>query len=149
MKYVLAVVPICAVLLTTGCTQSPQKLIAAANRYHDRKQFKEASILYQKAILKDKTNAEAYYREGLNLIDQGDFGEAAKYLRRAVDLKPDNADAATKLSEIYLGAYATNKKLKNLLPEVQELDNKILQHDPQSFDGLRIQGLLALANNDR
>ncbi|MBV8833476.1 MAG: tetratricopeptide repeat protein [Acidobacteriaceae bacterium] len=149
MKYVLAVVPICAVLLTTGCTQSPQKLIAAANRYHDRKQYKEASILYQKAILKDKTNAEAYYREGLNLIDQGDFAEASKYLRRAVDLKPDNADAATKLSEIYLGAYATNKKLKNLLPEVQELDNKILQHDPQSFDGLRIQGLLALANNDR
>ncbi len=150
MKYVLAVAPICALLLTTGCTQSPQKLIAAGNRYYDKKQYKEASILYQKAILKDKTNAEAYYREGLNLLREGDFVEASKYLRRAVDLKPDNTDAAVKLSEIYLGAYASNsKKLKNLLPEVQELDNKILQRDPNSFDGLRIQGLLYLANNDR
>ncbi len=150
MKYALAVAATCALLLSTGCSQSPEKLIAAGNKYHDKKKYKEASILYQKALLKDKTNAEAYYREGLNLVDDGNVGEASKFFRRAVDLKPDNTDAEAKLAEIYLGAYASNsKKFKNLLPEIQELDTKILQYQPDSFDGLRIQGLIALANNDR
>jgi len=150
MKYALALTAICALLLNTGCSQSPEKLVAAGNKYHDKKKYKEASILYQKAIVKDKTNAEAYYREGLNLVDDGNISEAAKFFRRAVDLKPDNTDAEAKLAEIYLGAYASDsKKFKNLLPEIQELDAKILQHQPDSFDGLRIQGLISLANNDR
>ena len=64
MKYLFALAPMCAMLFSTACTQSPEKLIAAGNRYHDKKKYTEASILYQKAIGKDKTNAEAYYREG-------------------------------------------------------------------------------------
>lgn len=139
-----------ALLLSTACTQSPEKLIAAGNRYHEKKKFKEASILYQKAIAKDKTNAEAYYRQGLNLLDDGNVGESTKYLQRAVDLKPENTDAEAKLAEIYLGAYATNpQKFKSFLADVKDLDNKILQHQPDSFDGIRIRGLIHLAENDR
>ncbi len=142
MKFALTVTAACAFLLSTACTQSPEKLIATGNRYHERKKFKEASILYQKAIAKDKTNAEAYYREGLNLIDSaaagsGAYGEAIKYLRRAIDLKPENVDAETKLAEIFLAVYATNPKQgKNFLPEIKDLDTKILQHEPNSFDGI-------------
>ncbi len=150
MKYTLAAVACFALLFSSACSQSPEKLIATGNRYHDKKKFKEASILYQKAIAKDKTNAEAYYRQGLNLLDDGNLPESTKYLRRAVDLKPDNVDAASKLAEIYIGAYATNpKKFKNFLTDAQDLDDKILQNNPNSFDGIRIQGLLYLANNDR
>src|SRR3954451_13570188 len=155
MKFALTATAVCAFLLSTACTQSPEKLIATGNRYHDRKKFKEASILYQKAIAKDKTNAEAYYREGLNLIDSAyqdpsAYGEAVKYLRRAIDLKPENTDAETKLAEIYLAAYASNpKQYKNFLAEIKDLDEKILQHDPNSFDGIRIQGMINLAENDR
>src|SRR5437763_1626703 len=150
MKYFLALITLSAVLFSTACSQSSEKLLAAANRYHEKQKFKEASILYQKAILKDKTNAEAYYRQGINLVDQHDLGEAAKYFRRAVDLKPENTDAAAKLAEIYLGAYASDtKKYKNLLPEIQDLDKKILDHQPDSFDGIRLKGLLELAQNNR
>ncbi len=155
MKFALTATAVCAFLLSTACTQSPEKLIATGNRYHDKKKFKEASILYQKAIAKDKTNAEAYYREGLNLIDSayqdpGAYGEAVKFLRRAIDLKPENTDAETKLAEIYLAAYASNpKQYKNFLADIKELDGKVLQHDPNSFDGVRIQGMVNLAENDR
>jgi len=155
MKFALTATAACVFLLSTACTQSPEKLIATGNRYHDRKKFKEASILYQKAIAKDKTNAEAYYREGLNLIDSAyqdpaAYGEAVKYLRRAIDLKPENVDAETKLAEIFLAAYAANPKQgKTILAEIKDLDNKILQHDPNSFDGIRIQGMIHLAENDR
>lgn len=150
MKYAITVAGVFALLFSSACSQSPEKLIATGNRYHDKKKYKEASILYQKAIAKDKTNAEAYYRQGLNLLDDSELGEATKYLRRAVDLKPDNVDAGSKLAEIYLGAYSTNpKKYKSFLTDAQELDNKILQFQPNSFDGIRIQGLLYLAQNDR
>lgn len=149
MRYLFAFAPICALLFSTACTQSSQKLVAAGNKYHSKKKYKEASILYQKAIAKEKTNAEAYYREGLNLLDFRDPAGAAAFLRRAVDLKPDNTDAESKLAEIYLDAYATDpQKFKLLLPDVQELTAKILQHQPNSFDGLRLQGLLYLADKN-
>ena len=150
MKYFVSFAGVCALLLSSACSQSPEKLIASANRYHEKKKFKEASILYQKAIAKDKTNAEAYYREGLNLLDDGNLMEATKFLRRAIDLKPSNIDAESKLAEIYLGAYATNpEKFKSFLGEVKDLDAKILVNDPNSFDGIRLQALIALAENDR
>ena len=149
MKYLAALVPCCALFLLTGCTQSPEKLIATANKYHDRHKYKEASILYQKAILKDKTNAEAYYREGLNLLDDRDPVNAVKYLRRAVDLNPSNTDAEVKLAELYLTAYASNPtRFRPVLVEVKDLVGKILSHDPNSFEGLRLKGMLALANQD-
>jgi tetratricopeptide (TPR) repeat protein len=150
MKHFLVIAPLCALLFSTACTQSPQKLVAAGNRYHDKQKYTEASILYQKAITKDKTYGEAYYREGLNLLDMGEPVNAAKFLRRAVDLQPNNVDAEMKLAEIYLSAYsADRRKFKSLLPEVQELDAKILRYEPNSFDGLRLQGLLYLAENNR
>jgi tetratricopeptide (TPR) repeat protein len=149
MKSFLAIASFCLILLAAGCSQSPQKLLATANKYHDNKKYEEASILYQKVLIKDKTNAEAYYRQGLNLLDQGKIREAVGYLRRAVDLQPSNADAETKLAEIYLTAYAQDpKRNKSLLPDVRDLDTKILQRDPNSFNGLRLAALLALSDKE-
>jgi tetratricopeptide (TPR) repeat protein len=149
MKYLVALVPLCALLLSTGCTQSPEKLVATANKYHAQKKYKEASILYQKAITKNKTYEEAYYREGLNLLDAGSPGEAAKFLRRAVDLNSKNADAETKLAEIYLTAYAQNPtRFKSLLPDIKDLDAKLLQQDPNSYNGLRLQAMVDLADKN-
>jgi tetratricopeptide (TPR) repeat protein len=146
MKQVLLYVPACALLLLASCSQSPEKLIARANKFHEDKKYQEASILYQKAIAKDKLNAEAYYRQGLNLLDDKKISDAVSYLRRAVDLQPGNADACTKLAEIYLTAYqADPKKYQSLLGDVKDLDYKILARNKDSFDGLRIKALVALA----
>jgi tetratricopeptide (TPR) repeat protein len=150
MKYLFVLAALGGLLFSTACSQSPEKLISVANKYHQQKKYKEASILYQKAIAKDKKNAEAYYREGLNLLDDRNPVQAAQFLRRAVDLRPDNTDAEAKLAEIYLEAYATNpNKFKALLPEVRDLTNKILQHQPNSFNGARLQALVYLADKDR
>lgn len=141
-------------LVLAGCSQSPVRLIETGNKYHAEKKYREASILYRKAISKDKTNAEAYYREGLNLLDEtidhpNQVEEAARFLRRAVDLKPDNVDAITKLTEIYLAFYTKDpKKFKNLAPEIAELTGKILKRDPNSFDGMRLHGLMLVADHD-
>ncbi len=132
--------------MLTGCSQSSEKLLAAANKYHQAKKYQDASILYQKAIAKDKLNAEAYYREGLNLLDDQKVGEAVSFLRRAVDLQPSNADAATKLAEIYLTAYqADSRKYQSLLADVKDLDGKILARNPNSYGGLRIKAITMLS----
>ena len=147
MKSFASFAALCALVLLTSCRPSPEKLLATANKYHQNKQYKEASILYQKVIAKDKKNEEAYYRQGLNLLDQGKAVEAAQYLRRAVDLKPDNTDAETKLADIYLSAYLSDeKRFKSLLPEIQDLKNKLLQQNPNSFNGLRLQALLDMGD---
>jgi tetratricopeptide (TPR) repeat protein len=148
MKY-LAASAFVGALLLSSCTQSPQKLIEAGNRYHDKKKFTEASILYQKAITKDKTNAEAYYRAGINLLDSGDVNGAVQYFRRAVDLKPSNTDAASKLAEIYILAYANNPdKFKTYLPDIEDLIGKVNKYQPDSFTGARLEGLYDLAKHE-
>lgn len=149
MKYLAAVPTICALAILAGCSQSPEKLIATANKYHAKQKYKEASILYQKAILKDKTNAQAYYLEGLNLLDLHDPLNAVKYLRRAIDLNPKNTGAEAKLAEIYLAAYASNpSRFQKILPDIKDLTKKILNNDPNSFDGIRLKAFLALANKN-
>ena len=146
MKHVLVCVTVGSLFVLASCSQSSEKLLAGANKYHEKKQYQEASILYQKAIAKDKLNAEAYYREGLNLLDDKKIPEAVTYLRRAVDLKRSNIDAVTKLTEIYLTAYqADPKRYASLLGDVTDLDNQLLTKDPNSYDGLRIKAEVTLA----
>src|SRR5579884_617618 len=50
MKYIFAISSLAAILFSAACSQSPEKLLATANKYHDAKRYKEASILYQKVI---------------------------------------------------------------------------------------------------
>ena len=142
MKPVLAIASFGGLLLAVACSQSPEKLLSEANKYHDNKKYEEASILYQKILVKDKTNAEAYYRLGLNSLDQGKVREAVPALQRAVDLKPTNTDAVSKLAQLYIAGYAQDPKNgKRLLPDIEKLDGKLLQQNPNSYEGLRIQGL--------
>ncbi len=149
MKRLVSLVAVTGFLFLSACSQSPERMIESGNKYHNNKKYKEASILYRKAIAKDKTNAEAYYREGLNMLDQGNPGEAARFLRRAVDLKPDNVDAASKLAEIYLAAYASDpKKFKSLQPEIKELTDKILKYKPNSFEGTRLEAFVYLIDQN-
>ncbi len=122
MKYIAAALCVCALALSTSCRPSPQKLLATADKYHAKKQYKEAEILYQKVMVKDKKNAEAYYKGGLNLLDEGKPRDAAQYLRRAVDLEPSNTDAEAKLAEIYVAAYlSAPARLKQLRPDIDDL----------------------------
>jgi tetratricopeptide (TPR) repeat protein len=149
MKPVAVSTLVCVLLFAGACSQSPQHLVEAGDRYHANKKYQEASILYRKAIAKDKTYAPAYYREGLNLLDQKNAIEAARFFRRAVDLNPNNTDAEIKLSEIYLAAYAYDqKKFRTLLPEVRELTAKILAKNPNDFHGVRLQAFLYLVDKN-
>jgi tetratricopeptide (TPR) repeat protein len=147
---VFVVVPM--LLLAVSCTRSPQaesqRLVGNGNKFYSKEKFKEASIMYRRALAKDAKNGDAYYRLGLVSLKLRAWSDAARSLRRAVDLQPNNADAATRLADLYWMAYVANPSgSKNLVPEIDELAKALLKRDPKSFDGLRLSGYLLLVDS--
>lgn len=148
-------------LLAVACSRDPQvqsqKLVENGNKFYEKSKYREASIMYRRALAKDPKNGDAYYRLGLAAIKLQAWDDAARALRRAVDIaaeqKKDAADATTKLADIYWTAYvsalttanSTRSSTSTLLPEVKELSESLLKRDPKSFDGLRLKGYLTLA----
>ena len=141
-------------VFAAACTRDPiqqsNNFVDNGNKFFAKEKYREASIMYRKALQKNGKNGEAYYRLGLTELKLGEVSQAAGALRRAIDIRPNNADAATKLADIYLVAYAGDPRhSKQFLSEIQTLSDSLLKRDPKSFDGLRFAGYLALADNDR
>ncbi|MBZ5605499.1 MAG: tetratricopeptide repeat protein [Acidobacteriia bacterium] len=122
-----------------------QRYVDTGNTFYNKGKFKEAAIMYRRALQKDLRFGEAHYRLGLTQMKLGSFGAAAGELRRAVELQPNNSDAAVKLADIFVVASTQDTAHQaQLLDEVKDLSGRLLQRDPNSYDGHRIQGQVAL-----
>lgn len=140
------------VLGLVGCSDSEagkKRLLETGNKFYDQGKYKEASIIYRKVLQKDQRYGEAYYRLGLAELKQGRYGDAIRWLRRASELQPENDDAHAKLGDLYLTIYLANRnQYKQMLVDFQELEERILKRSPRSFEGLRMKGYLAVANEN-
>jgi tetratricopeptide (TPR) repeat protein len=150
MKFL--VLPI-LLLLLVSCNRDPkvkaQRQLENANKFFAKAKYREAAILYRRAIQLDMRFGEAYYRLALTELKLGSYGDAMRGLRRAVELQPQNTDAITKLADIYLLASAQNRGVaEQLLGEVKDLADKLLAMDPGSYDGHRIKGQVMLLTKD-
>ena len=140
-------------LFLASCSQDPkaqaQRYLTNGNKFYDKGKYKEASIMYRRALQKDLKFGEAYYRLGLTDLKLLAFGDASRALRRAVDLQPNNTDAANKLAEIYMIASSQDAQhASELRMESRELAQKMLQANPNSYEGHRLMGQLALLDKD-
>jgi tetratricopeptide (TPR) repeat protein len=136
-------------VLLVSCSRDPQSLVATGNKYFDRGKYKEASIMYRRALQKDRKSAEAWYRLGLVDVKLGAWGEALSAYQRAVQLNPGNADAAARLADLYFASYVLNRTHpKESLTETRDLVKSLLQRNPNSYDGLRLAGYVALVENN-
>jgi tetratricopeptide (TPR) repeat protein len=135
------------ILAACGDSESAKRrLLETGNKYFDAAKYKEASIVYRKAIQRDPRYGEAYYRLGLTEVKQGRYGEALRAFRRASELQPDNDGAHSNLGDLILSAYLSDpKKYKPLLAEFGELSDRMLKRNPKSFDGLRMKGFQLVA----
>ncbi len=136
-------------LVMASCSRDPkaqaQRYTDTGNTFYNKGKYKEAAIMYRRALQKDLRFGEAHYRLGLTELKLGSYGGAAGELRRAVELQPDNADAATKLADIFLIASTQDSSHQaQLLDEVKDLADRLLKRDPKSYDGHRILGQMAL-----
>jgi tetratricopeptide (TPR) repeat protein len=149
----LRFLPILILLLAASCTRDPkvqaQQALENANKFFAKARYREAAIMYRRALQKDGRFGEAYYRLALTEIKLTNYGEALKWLRRAVELQPNNTDAITKLADLYLqGALSVTSQRTMLLSEVKELSERLLKLNPDSFDGHRLKGQVALLSKD-
>jgi tetratricopeptide (TPR) repeat protein len=140
-------------VLLAGCNTDPKvackKYVANGNKYFDRGKYKEASIMYRKALSKDLRFADAWYRLGLANIKLRDPAEAHRDLLRATETDPNNTDAVVKLGELDLLFYTLDPQgNRSLLPDLKELTQQLLKKNPKSFDGLRFSGYIALLQKD-
>ncbi|MDZ7638417.1 MAG: tetratricopeptide repeat protein [Bryobacterales bacterium] len=149
--------------LLGGCNLDPEtakvRFVERGNEYFKNTKYKEASIMYRNALKKDMKYGEAYYRLGLVHkrlgfqvpVKAGDIIQAVNSFRRALeDQRLDKAsrvDTMVQLAEIFVWYYTTNPEEQDkefLNKEVAALRDKFYEMDPNSFDGKRLDGFLAL-----
>ncbi len=145
----LLVVTLAALAALAGCSRDPRSLVATGNKYFDRGKYNEASIMYRRALQKDRKYADAWYRLGLVDMKQASYAEALGSFQRALQLDPSNADAAARLADLYYASYIFDSgHPKQSLDEARSLAKDLLRRNPRSFDGLRLAAYVALADRN-
>jgi tetratricopeptide (TPR) repeat protein len=137
------------VTLLAACNRDPkvqaQRYLENGNKFFEKAKYKESSIMYRRALQKDLRFGEAYYRLALADLKLSSYGDAVRSLRRAVELQPNNTDAIVKLADIYLAAALQDPpRATDLIKEVKELSGRLLELSPNSYDGHRLLGQVAM-----
>ncbi len=153
MKRAFCILAMAGCLLSIACNRDPKAMrdrcVTSGNKYFQGGKYKQASILYRRALQFDPKYGEAYYRLGLVQVALQQFGDAARSFERASSLDPSNEDASARLAQIYLAAYVSSPQTnKRLLDEVRSLVAQILKRNPKSYDGLRLDADLSTIGND-
>jgi tetratricopeptide (TPR) repeat protein len=139
-----AALVLAATVCFTACNTDPnvakKRYLEVGNKYFDKGNYKAASIMYRRALEKDKRYGPAYYKLGLTFLKQKNLNGAVGNLRRAVELlpkdQPDRWDALTKWTDIYLAVAHEPPQLAEAELNIKDL----LAYDPHSFDGHRMAG---------
>jgi len=140
-------------LVLAGCDRDPKvarvKYVNNGNRYFEKGKFKEASIMYRRALQKDMRYGEAWYRLGLTNLRLSDFSEARKDFSRTMELDPANVDAVVKAADIDLAVAFVNAKARpQAITDLRDLVNTLKKRAPQSYDVYRLSGYVSLLDKD-
>ena len=137
-------------LAVAGCNRDPNyakhQYLNSGNKYFDRGRYKEALIMYRKALSKDPKFGEAYYRLGLTYQKLGQNATLVGVLRRATELLPKGSpewnESALTLGEILVqGAIVLDVPGRNkpLMDEVNQLQSVLDAKAPHSFEAYRLR----------
>jgi len=140
-------------LLGAACSRDPnvqaQRYLDNGNKFFAKSKFKEASIMYRRALQKNLRFGQAYYRLGLTDLKLNSYGDAARMLQRAVDLEPANADAAVKLADLYMTPAAHDAQhVADYQKEIAGLIEQLLNAAADPYDAHRLAGQVALMKKD-
>ena len=72
----------------------PQQLLKTAIEHHRNGELHEAKTLYLEVLSTQPAHPDALHLYGLACHQQGDHNTAIKYIRKAVELVPDQPDFA-------------------------------------------------------
>jgi len=91
-------------------------IIAQINIYLAQGKTKEANDLLAVAVNKDPNNPALHFAIGANMDEVGNFAEAEKSYKKAIELKPDYFDAYYNLGALYVNSAASKMEEANKLP---------------------------------
>lgn len=102
-KFALIFTAICVLFLTSCENPAKSRVLTeeGSKQLLRYSQFDEAEKTLTEAIKYDKGNFEAYYYRGCARINARKYNEAISDLEKAVELKPDYADAYFNLGKTY------------------------------------------------
>jgi tetratricopeptide (TPR) repeat protein len=149
----------CLTLTLVNCSFDPQvvkkKYLDSGNKYYANGKYKEAQIMYKRALSKDQKYGEAYYKLAMTSLQLNQSANAVNPLRRAAELLPKGSkefnEANLNLAQILLGAAQTTDveaRSKPLIDEVHEITDAFLKRDPNSYEGHKLTADL-LVNDAR
>lgn len=105
MKKLKVITLIALVVLLSGCGSNVEKGRIAydkgVNLMYNSSRFAEAEEQFTLAIKYDKNNYEAYYYRGCTKLNRSMYDEAIVDFEKALEVKPNYADAEFNLGYIY------------------------------------------------
>jgi tetratricopeptide (TPR) repeat protein len=116
MKRIVFLLSAVLLMTLTGCENPSKSRIyteEGSKQLLRYSQYEEAEETLTKAIKYDKHNYEAYYYRGCAKINAQKFEEAIADFEKAVELKPDYADAYFNLGRIYYILHDEDKACEN------------------------------------
>ena len=146
---------LCLALLAwmAGCTADPEtrkaQLLATGASYYEKGKFKEASLIFRRALQYDARFAPAYYRLGLAELALGRYYEAMQAFERAAELDPGNPEPYEELADLYLTVYQTDpKRFGHLLDELESLTRRAEDHQVPRRLTLRVRGFVEIGRGN-
>lgn len=130
-------------ILSAGCG-SPAGYVDRGNKLFDDGKYADAEINYLKAIQQNPKLGEAYFRLGTVQLRTSRPEQAYNNLLTAVRLLPGRHDAAVSLADAAFAAYLRNPRSRLYYDQIQKSASSFLKQDPQSFDGLRLEGYIEM-----
>ncbi|MDQ2944951.1 MAG: tetratricopeptide repeat protein [Acidobacteriota bacterium] len=131
----------CLLGLLTACNTDPKvssrRYVDNGKKYFDRGKFKQASIMYRRALQKDPRNAEAWYRLGLTNITESNLGEARRDFQRCSALLEAPARKANSAGGPATTPAPAVNPTPGSTPVIDEpLLNPLTPHDPLWINSL-------------
>jgi tetratricopeptide (TPR) repeat protein len=150
---VVGFVELAAFFYLSACDSDPRaasrQYLERGNQYFARSKYKEASLLYRRALKKDARYAEAWHQLGVTNYQLGIYAEARKDFSRAMDLDPADTVAMARLGDLDLLFYAADQRAnREFLADLKDLSRRLLKRDKKSYDGFRLAGEIALIERD-
>ena len=131
------------VLMSAGCTRSPEAksaaYIEAGKKLLEKKDPARAILQFRNATQATPKNAEAHYQLALAQLAAGDLRSGVASLRKALDLDPKHAGARFRLADLM-----TNANDPEVLKDAQQRLQALLQDTPENADALHSLALTEL-----
>ena len=164
MKRFQFIISLFALVVLAGCNSDPKvqsdRYVSNGDKYFDRGKYKEASIMYRRALQKNMKNPAAWYKLGLIGVKTG-AGETRADFIRVIDAAEEQNrwDAPTEVavqtvadmdyayifaidqSAREAGQKANPSLFKDLQKDLEAQRDRLQKHYANSFHAFRVAGL--------